>query len=221
MLRILTTILFAAVIAPLDAQEGDGGNRGGIQLRGFAFALFEGIDQLELRNGEQAVGALSLPTGELRNRTRVSAREFSYGITIGEEFRSLGRVALPEAGRDFIVVFAPVRNGYRAFAVRVDDPEFRGDDTYLFNFSRHRLGITLGTARQQVAPGETVRLRPAFPSDATFYQAMFAYERDGTFVPFNNTRWPVNPNTKALVFVFQDPETGRMMYRSVTELAGQ
>lgn len=216
--KFLSLILMIAALAPLAAQE-DGAGRG-IQLRGFAFAHFEGIDKLELRHEEKPVGELFLPTGQLRGRTPVSARTFSYGVTESDVFRLLGRVALPEVGRDFIVIFAPVENGYRAFAVRADDPNFRGDDTHLFNFTKHRLGIQLGTARRTVPPWENARMRPAFPEDATFYQAMFTYEKDGTYVPFSNTRWPVNSNTKSLLFVFQDAGSDRLMYRAVTELAG-
>jgi hypothetical protein len=176
---------------------------------------------LELRHEEKTVGHLFLPTGQLRERTSVKARALSYGVMEGDKFRSLGRVALPEVGRDFILVFAPVKDGYRAFPVRADDPEFRGDDTFLFNFTEHRLAIQLGSARYRMEPWKNAILHPSFAKDATFYQAMFAYEKDDSLLAFNNTRWPVNPNTKALVFVFHDQASDRLMYRSVTELAGR
>ena len=218
--KTLSLLFLIAAFQPLCAQESDKTTSRGIQLRGFAFALFKGIDTLELRSKDKLVGELFLPTGQLRNRTPVSARQFSVGVTEDDTFRTLGTVTLPDAGKDFIVVFAPTANGYQAFPVRADDPDFRGDDTYLFNFTDHRLGIMLGTAKQAVPPWDRARLRPAFPADATFYQALFTYEKEGSFVPFNNTRWPVNGNIKALLFVFKDPATGRLAYRSVTELAG-
>jgi len=220
MRKLLPAIILLFTAAHPGAQEETDGRKRGIHLRGFAFALFEGIDRLELRHEEKTVGELLLPTGQLRNRTAVSARAFSYGIMEGEKFRSLGHVALPAAGRDFILVFAPEKDGYKAFPVRADDPDFGGDDVFLFNFTPYRIAILLGTAKQQVKPWDNALLHPAFASDALFYQAMFAYEKDGTLAVFNNTRWPVNPNTKALVFVFHDEASDRLMYRSVTELAG-
>lgn len=219
--RLAIAILILGTTASLGAQEDQAGEgERGIQLRGLAFSHFEGIDQLELRHEEKSVGALFLPTGQLRERTQVSSRIFSFGITKDGVFRPLGRTALPPEGRDFILVMAPVRNGYKAFPVRADDPNFRGDDTMLFNFTPSKIAILLGDGKFMVAPWGSALLRPSFAKDATFYQAMFAYEKDGSYIPFNNTRWPVNPNTKALVFVFFDQESDRLMYRSVTELAG-
>lgn len=220
MSRILTTILILAAIAPLTrtdahAEEGD------IRLRGLALELIDGIDRLELRHEERVLGELHLPTGQLRGDTTVTAREFSYGIIVDDAFRSLGSVTLPADGLEFILVLAPTddREGYLAFAVRADDPDFRGDDTHVLNFTPHRLQITLGDVKKEAGPGESVRLRPEISEEATTYRAMFAYEKEDAFIPFSNTVWQVNPNTKALVLVFQEPLTGRMMYRSITVTA--
>ena len=212
----LLLLIAASTVSAQDAKEKPGR---GIQVRAFAFALFEDIAKLQLRTGKRVLGELELPTGQLRARVSVSAHALSFGVEKNDSFRLLGKVVLPEVGSDFILVFAPTKDGYRAFPVRVDDPDFRGNDTVVFNFSTHKLGIMLGTARQTVAPCENSRLRPAFPADATFYQALFTYEKEGKFIPFNNTRWPVNSNTKALLFVFEEPSTGKLAYRSVTELA--
>jgi len=219
MKQLLLCLLFLAPIFPLSAQEEKEKPGSGILVRGFAFALFEETDKLELRTPERVVGELELATGQLQGGITVSARQFAFGVVEGEEFRTLGTVALPNSGKNFILVFAPTATGYHAFPVRADDPEFRGNDKYIFNFTKRRLGIFLGTARQAIAPLKNAKLRPEFPADDTFYQAMFTYEEDGKIVPFNNTRWPVNGNVKSLIFVFEDPESGKLAYRSVTELA--
>jgi len=219
MKSLILPILALSLTLPLGAQEKPGENQRGIQIRGFAFSHFESIDKLELRHEEKSVGELFLPTGQLRERTRVSSRVFSYGVTKDGVFRALGNTALPTEGKDFILVMVPVKNGYKAFPVRADDPDFRGDDTFLFNFTKHKIAILLGDAKFMVEPWKNRLLRPSFAKDTTFYQAMFGYEKDGRFIPFNNTRWPINPNTKSIVFVYHDPIADRLMYRSVTELA--
>lgn len=210
--------LFA--FASTHAQEAEKEPVRGIQIRGFALGHFNDIDVLELRHEKRTLDPLLLPTGQLKQRISVPVRQFAFGITDeNQEFKAMGNVTLPEIGRDFILVFIPIKTGYRVFPVRVDDPEFRGDDAYLFNFSSRHLGILLGSSKQTVKPLETIRLRPSFPEDATFYQALFTYEEDGKYHPFSNTRWPVNPNVKALIFVYENPTTEKMTYRSVTELA--
>lgn len=218
-MRKLLISLFVLSISSLTAQEEGKKAERGIRIRAFAFALFENIDTIELRQGDRVLGKLTLPTGQLKEGISISTRQFSFGVTKDDAFSRLGSVELPATGRDFILVLAPTKKGYRIFLVRADDPEFRGNDTYLFNFSLRRLGILLGTAKQMVPPLGSAKLRPEFPSGATFYQAMFAYEKDGKYIPFNNSRWPVNSNTKALVFVYEDPASQQLSYRSVTELA--
>jgi hypothetical protein len=221
MRKFLLGMILLFTTALLGAQEESDGRKSAIQLRGFAYAHFEGIDRLELRHEGNTVGELFLPTGQLRKRSPVSARTFSYGVTQAEKFRLLGSVVLPEVGRDFILVMTPIQNGYKAFPVRADDPNFRGDDTMLFNFTKYKLAILLGDGKFKVNPWANALLRPSFDENATFYQAMFAYEKNGSFQVFNNTRWPVNVNTKALVFVFHDQPKNQLVYRSVTELAEQ
>jgi len=220
MWRSLLTALTLLAVMPLGAQEKPEAPQHGVQVRGFAFALFEGIDKLELRHEEKSVGELFLPTGQLRDRSRASSRVFSYGVTKDGVFRSLGNTVLPPQGKDFILVMVPVKNGYKAFPIRADDPEFHGDDSLLFNLTKFKIAVRLGEAKFKVDPWKHGLLRPTFEKDATFYQATFAYEKDGSFITFNNTRWPINPNTKAIVFVYHDPQADRLMYRSVTELAG-
>ena len=219
MWQFITTLFALYCAFPLAAQDKPEGVSETIQLRGFAFSCFEGIERLELRHEENIVGTLDLPTHQLRNRTTVSSRSFSYGISTDGNFRPLGQTDLPADGKDFILVVASVKNGYKAFPVRTDDPDFRGNDTFLFNFTKYRLEILLGEATHQVKPWENAILRPSHAADATFYQARFSYDKDGTMTPFNNTRWPVNPNTKSLVFVSYDDDTDKLLFRSVTETA--
>lgn len=188
-------------------------------MRAFAFGHFEGIDHVELRDGDKIVGGLKLQTSQLRAAIPVASRRITFGVPAGDSFRVLGRVALPEEGVDFILVFVPVENGYRAFPVRADDPDFRGDDKFVFNFSKYHLAILLGESRNRVEPWGSKRLRPKFDKDAHFYRAMFTYDRDGKLAVFSNTRWRVNPNTKSLIFVYHDEALDRMTYRSVIELA--
>lgn len=219
MLKILA-ILSLILPTALAAQDEGKPVRSGILVRAIAFSHFENFDTVELRHEEHTLTPLELPTGQLCAPVSVSARQFTCGVAEGENFRTLGNITLPDLGRDFILVFAPTKTGYSIFPVRADDPDFKGNDTFLFNFTPHLIGVMLGTAKQTIPSLKSARLRPGISPDDTFYQAMFSYEKDGKFIPFNNTRWPVNSNTKGLVFVHQDITTGKFAYRGVSELAG-
>lgn len=224
MWRSIISLLALCSISPLGAQESQeksATDSHQIRLRGFAFSHFEGIERLELRHQEKIIGTLDLPTNQLRKHILVSARTFSYGVTTDEVFRPLGHAELPAEGKDFILVVASVKNGYKAFPVRTDDPDFRGNDTLVFNFTKHRLEILLGDTKHQIEPWEKSILRPKLAENVTFYQAMFSYEKDDAFIPFNNTRWPVNHNTRSIVFVSHDDDTGNLIFRSVTDAVGK
>ena len=214
---ILLSFLFAT---NLIAQEEEvPAKKSGIQIRAIAFNLFENIDAVELRREEQILTQLQLPTGQLRTSVSVSARQFTCGVAEEKGFRVLGNVILPEIGRNFILVFVPTKTGYRIFPVRSDDPAFKGNDILLFNFTKSTIGVMLGTSKQKIMPLKSAQISPGIAPEDTFYQALFTYQKDGAFIPFNNTNWPVNSNTKHMVFVHQDINTGEFTYRSVTELA--
>lgn len=218
-LRFFIIFLAALFATPVFAQEPTKPPKG-IQIRPLAVALSGELSTLHLRAGKLDLGQISLETTTLAQRYGVSVRQFAFGLNQPDgSFRSLGMVTLPEAGRDFILVFAPTKESYQVFPIRADDPEFRSDDSILFNFTPFKIRAMLGGSKKQIAPWQNAQIRPQFPKDATFYQATFAYERESEFIPFNNTRWPVNPNLKTLVFVYIHPETERPAYRGVSTLA--
>jgi len=218
-LLILILLIPFAGFAP--AQEQEPGPNGGIHLRGFAVAYFNGIEKVELRQEERLLVELELATGQLDLGQTVRARQFSFGITKDQVFVPMGKIKLPDVGRKFILVFVPTKDSYRVFPVRADDPDFKGNDALLFNFTPYRIHARLGASKNAIDPGKSGKLRPAYEADATFYRALFGYQvGKDEIIPFNNTRWPVNGNLKALVFVSMDPKTNTPAYRSVVELAG-
>jgi len=217
-------LALCAATSPPAAAQSDEPSRD-LQVRATAFEHVNGITHLHLFNEDRHIGEIELSTTRLDRPLKVPARNLTYGIFKNDEnedlenFLPLGQVNLPAAGRDFILVFVPRGDGYHAFPIRVDDPSYRGNDSILFNFTRYPIAVILGQAGQQIEPMRHRRLRPRFDDDAHFYQATFFYEKDGETIPFNNTRWPVNPNVKALVFVFENPQNERLAYRAITILA--
>ena len=217
---LLIPILLIRFAGFAPALEQEPGLNGGIHIRGFAVAYFKGIDMVELRQESRLLVKLELATGQLDLGQSVRARQFSYGITKDQVFVPMGTIKLPDTGRNFILVFVPTVDSYRVFPVRADDPEFKGNDALLFNFTPYRIHARIGTSKQAIDPGKSGKLRPAYEAGATFYRALFGYQSENEgIIPFNNTRWPVNDNLKALVFVSMDPRTNTPFYRSVVELA--
>lgn len=210
------------IVSPAIAQEPTAGSNRGILIRGFAIAHFNGIEKVELRQETKLLLDLRLATGQLDAGQNIKIRQFSFGITKEGVFAPMGQIKLPDVESDFILVFVPTKDNYRVFSVRADDPDFKGNDALLFNFTPYRIHAVLGTKRQAIDSTKSAKLSPSFEADATFFQALFAYEPEqGKIAPFSNTRWPVNGNLKAIVFVSMDAETNRPVYSSVVDLASR
>lgn len=214
-MRFLIILSLSAILfGQAQAQNGSD-----IRLRPIAFSHFENVDELSLRQGERDLGIMTVPTRHLTSETQVRVREFQFGIVKEEVFRPLGKVLLPEQGRDFILVMVPVKSGYRVFPVRADDPDFGGNDVCFFNFTPHVLLVALGETKSKIDPASYRIITPEPKDGSTIYKALFAYVKEGRAIPFNNSRWPVNGKIKSLVFVHWDQENERLTYRSVSLLA--
>lgn len=219
-LILCSSIAFIGSVVAQDAEETK--KPKGIQIRALAFSLSNNIEKLNLRAGERDLGEVFLETNRLGERYGVPIRQFSFGVNQADgKFLPMGQVILPEAGRDFILVFVPIKTGYRVFPIRADDPDFGSDHSILFNFTPHTVGAVLGGSAKKISSMKYEKLKPEIKEGDTYYQATFACEENGKMVPFNNTRWPVNPNLKALVFVYLDPNTHKPVYRAVSTLASE
>ena len=187
----------------------------GIQVRTIAPALFEDISEVELRADDTTLISLEISTGQLRTGSSLRIREFDVGIAIGDHFRKLGSVTLPPSGRDFILVFLPTTDAYNILPISADSPSFKPNDSMVFNFMDKEIGVALGTAKAQIKPKSSAIITPGITTDETFFIASFFIRENKTFLPFNNTRWPVNSALKNLLFVFPDPESGDPRYKGV------
>ncbi|MBC7978992.1 MAG: hypothetical protein H7Y36_00335 [Armatimonadetes bacterium] len=157
-----------------------------------------------------------MPLDRFSDPIGVTSRVFDYGVP-AKEFVPMGRIVLPDVGKKFVIVFAPTSTGYRVFPVRTDDPDFKADDTIIFNFSPMDVGVELGSAKQVVRSMKIGKLRPAPAVGARFFQATFYQQSpDGPLI-FNNTRWPSSDRLRVFAFVFKDPVTGNMTYRDMRD----
>ncbi len=206
-----TTLCLSILLTGISTAQ----SKKGISIRTIAPALFDDISEVELRSEDKTLATVEISTGQLREPYSIRPREFDIGITTNETFRKLASVTLPESGRDFILVFLPGKEGYNIIPVTTDSPAFRGNDTMVFNFMDSEIGVALGSARKQVKPKSSAIVTPGIAADETFFIASFFIREGNSFLPFNNTRWPVNTALKNLLFVFPDPESGKPKYKGV------
>ena len=216
----LLPILLASIL-PLSGQQTERESKG-LAVRTLALGLFENISEIELRSSDgKPAGELILETQQLRERQKLKTRTFTFGTTLadGKTFRPLGKATLPPSGSDFILILVPVKDGYRAFPLRSDNPDFRTNSAYLLNLTTTQIGVVLGTAKTTLNPGKSTVLQPTYSANAHFYQATFYFAEDGAPIPFNNSRWPFSERLRQLVFIHTDHATGTPTFTSITDLA--
>lgn len=220
-IRILIFAFFACFTSQAFSQE-DSKVSEKITIRVFALAVSGDLKSVHLRSESGELGVVSLESIVLGQRLEVSVRKFAFGVNQADgTFNSLGTVTLPEVGNDFVLVFSPTKDSYEVFPVRVDDLEFKGDNSILFNFTDYKIKVSAGESSTVVASKERGILKPAYKPEDDSFIANFAYDRNGQMMTFSNTRWIVNPNLKSIVLVFFDTNTNQPNYRSVSMLANE
>lgn len=147
------------------------------------------------------------------------AREFSLAIPDpGQEsgYRSVGKVSLPEKGKEFILLLEPLDKTLKAHVINGREPRFAEDGLLFFNASDTVLGATLGGTKVLIKQRVAVFAKAPPRGDKPFYQVTF-YQPDNTRArPFANTRWPHRDNSRCYVFFYRN-KTGRLTYQAIDE----
>jgi hypothetical protein len=148
-----------------------------------------------------------------------AAREFSLGIPDGRQesgYRTVGKVKLPEEGKDFILLLEPAKELFRVHVVNGREAGFGADCLLFFNASDTTLGANLGGSKVLVEPRVPVFTKAPPRGEKPFYQVTFYEPENQKARPFANTRWPHRDASRCYVFFYRN-EAGRLTYQAVDE----
>jgi hypothetical protein len=187
-------------------------------VRFLAERLPEGVDEVVMLAEEKASESFKPPTKYLTQELAPPARAFE--LRTATDRLPLGRVTLPDAGDQFIVLLLPhPEKGFRSVVLRADQPGFRAGDCYLHNDTESRIVGYIGDKRFQFKPGEGGSVRPIEKVGRGFHDVGFGVdvEADGGIRALSMTRWPIDSQIRSYVFFFVNARTGRIDYRAVDE----
>jgi hypothetical protein len=219
MTRFVSILLLACSFsAPLlHAQEPEKEkDKDGIKVRFLAEQAPKEIGEVTLAVEDKHSANFTLSANNLSEPQVAPARAFKLQTVIKN--LPLAAIALPDAGKSFIVLLVPVpTGGFKPLVLRADDPGFKPGDTYFYNHSDKTVLGFVGTAKFTLEPGKGQSLHPEGARPEKFYDVGFGVrEKDGD-KPLSSTRWPVEPNIRSYVFFFTNSQTKRVDFRAVDE----
>ena len=160
--------------------------------------------------------AFTLPTNFVSPPVVAPGRSFELRAVAKDVV--LAKVALPDAGKSFIVLLLPApKGGYQPVVLRADDPSFKAGDVYFYNHADKPVLGYVGTAKFVLEPGKGQTLRSAGARPEKFYDVGFGVREKEGDRALSTTRWPVDDKQRSYIFFFNNPATKRLDYRAVDE----
>lgn len=171
-------------------------------------------------SGEKAGEAVQIGARGLSESFIPAMREFSLATPDAKQesgYRSVGKVTLPEQGKDFIILLEPARETYKVHVVDGREARFGEDCLLFFNASDTVLGADLGGSKVLIKQRVAVFAKPPPRGVKPFYQVTFYQPDKSKARPFANTRWPHRDASRCYVFFYRN-EAGRLTYQAVDEV---
>ena len=213
MMRLLT-IFTLACSSLLHAQEPGASD---LKVRFLAERAPAGLGDVVVATEKTKSAAFPLPTNFVSPPVVAPARAFELRATAKDVV--LAKVALPDAGKSFIVLLLPSpKGGYQPVVVRADDPAFKAGDVYFYNHADKPVLGFVGTAKFVLEPGKGQTLRPAGARPEKFYDVGFGVREKEGDRALSNTRWPVDNKQRSYIFFFNNAATKRVDYLSLIHI---
>ncbi|MCU0749243.1 MAG: hypothetical protein MUF13_06825 [Akkermansiaceae bacterium] len=197
-----------------------GEESGGPAVRALLLAPGGPVVNLHPVSGEKVSDAVQIGARGLSESFRPVAREFSLATPDTKQesgYRAVGKISLPEQGKDFIILLEPAKEMFKVHVVNARESRFGADCVLFFNASDSILGASLGASKVLIKPRVPVFTKAPSRGDKPFYQVTFYQPDNNKARPFANTRWPHRDASRCYVFFYRS-ETGRLSYQAVDEI---
>ena len=217
-LIVLLVTLLSGVLSAQDAT---------VKMRFLAFPALPEPEPVELVVGEGKTIKVDTPGHEMTLPYTVpKLGTIMVGKTgVNEEgkpaFQSYGQAAAIAAKEQIILLLRKGESnsdGFVVLPINGDLDTFGGAQFHFINTSSFRIGGRIGDKTLQLDPGKRAMVKPVPDFDDGICQVSLAYFRDNQWKKFFDTRWPANEKTRALVFFYQNPKTGRLGIAPITDI---
>jgi len=216
-------ILFAAsLIIPASAPAQEE-----IAIQFLSFPRSEDLSSIEMVVGRGETLEIYIPGHELSQVYRVPAlSRIVVGQTVTDDggeksFQIYGQAQSIEAKQQIILLVrkgAENSDGFEVFPIDGERTGFSGGSFMFFNASNIAVGGTVGDQELALRPGQRRLLKPNAMHAGGGCQVTLSYQYQEEWRKFYDTRWTVNPRIRAMVFFFQDPESGQLGVSPIVDI---
>jgi len=211
---ILLSALFLLTI-PLPGQEIAKSGNSSIKIRMLAMVVPPELGKVYLISDDVRTPEFDIPINNVSEPLKVSRRTLI--LKDSKKDAILCNIMLPEEGKRFVIVLAPVKNSqYTAHVIRTDDLSFRSGDCFFVNFTHKSILGKLGTNHFTLESGKVAVSRPDGARVENFYDIAFASRGAEGDRLLSTSRWPVDNKIRSYVFFIED-FSGHISYRAIDE----
>lgn len=211
MRRFLTLTLFSGWLLPQLAAA--------VTVRTLAFDLPAEKVSLSIHADEENAKAVQV---EARVNQFGESATLAPGAYVAEStaFKLPARFVLPgnSSGSYLLLVLPKSDGGCQILPVADDSTHFKKGGRFVVNATNEDLAVRIHTQKYLLKPGRCAYYNlPPSPLPENRIEVEMLHQTGGRWLAFNSTYWPQAPNSRSIVMIYPDPNTGRPRVRSLAD----
>lgn len=215
--RLLTLAVTLATSGAARAQE--------VQIECLSFPK-HAVETIELLVGKEETIPVTLQSHALTTPLKVprsATWQFGKSTTDKEgkfRFKTFGAIKPLGASKQLLLFIREgpaVADGLKVVALDAGKTGFGASKMMLMNLADRPVAGQVGGQRFVLAPRKHVVIKPAADRGKNLCFADLRYQRDGKWRAFFSTNWPVLPDARGLIFIYNDPRSVSLKIHSVVD----
>jgi hypothetical protein len=215
------TLALLGITSPIRSQAQEASR---VDLRFVSFPKSEKPVQLEMRLGEGKTVLIEAPSNQISAPMRVPSQlTWIFGDTAVDAegkptFNVFGKGKAVSSPTQILLLVrkgAANSDGFEVIALDGRTSGFGAGKMLFMNAARIRLAADVGGKKFVLEPGTHQIIAPK--SSDGLCQAILFYEKEGKARPFFSSKWPVNNNARAMIFIYPDPRSKKLRLHSLRE----
>jgi hypothetical protein len=141
-------------------------------------------------------------------------------VVESSSFKLPSRFILPaNSSSSYLLLILPKSDGGCLILPVADDSNhFKKGDRFVINATIEDLAIRIHTQKYLLKPGRSAYYQlPPPPVPDNRIEVEMLRQVTGRWLAFNSTYWPLSPNSRSIVLIYPDPNTGRPRVRSLAD----
>jgi hypothetical protein len=216
----LTLVIFGFAM-PTHSAAKEASN---VELRFVSFPKSREPVQLEMLVGEEKTVDIEAPSNQVSRPMKVpSQATWIFGEKALDSegkptFNIFGKVVAANSPSQIILLVKKGMensDGFEVLALDGRQKGFGAGKILFMNAAKIKIGADVAGKKFVLDPGKNRIISPA--STNGLFQAILYFDRDGEARPFFSSRWPVNDDARAMIFIYHDPRSKKLRIHSLRE----